>query len=59
MPEDNVCMINNRYFYVFGSLVAFYIPMVVMVLSYALTVQLLSKKARFMLKNAEGDLFRR
>lgn len=59
MPEEDVCMINNRAFYVFGSLVAFYIPMVIMVLAYALTVQLLSKKAKFMVKNAENDLFRR
>lgn len=59
MPHDDECMINNRAFYVFGSLVAFYIPMVIMVLSYVLTVHLLSKKAKFMMKNADGDLFRR
>lgn len=60
MPDPYNCMINNSYFYVFGSLVAFYIPMVIMVLSYALTVRLLSKKAKFITHSrADGDLFRR
>lgn len=36
-----MCVINNRAFFVFGSLVAFYIPMVIMVITYVLTVQLL------------------
>lgn len=48
MPEPRVCVINNRAFFVFGSLVAFYIPMLIMVVTYALTVQLLRKKARFL-----------
>ena len=40
------CVINNRGFAFFGSLAAFYVPMIIMVVSYALTVQLLRKKAR-------------
>ncbi|XP_075235988.1 5-hydroxytryptamine receptor 2A [Lycorma delicatula] len=52
MPEPNKCAINNRPFWVFGSLIAFYIPMVIMVLTYGLTVQLLRKQARFV---AEED----
>lgn len=48
MPEADLCVINNPAFFVFGSLVAFYIPMVIMVVTYALTVQLLRKKARFL-----------
>ncbi|XP_050431907.1 5-hydroxytryptamine receptor 2C isoform X2 [Adelges cooleyi] len=70
MPEPGMCVINNRAFFVFGSLVAFYIPMIIMVVTYALTVQLLRKKARFLLddsfvdgrrngKAAEPHLFRR
>lgn len=39
MPEPGACVINNRAFFVFGSLVAFYIPMIIMVVTYALTVQ--------------------
>lgn len=45
MPEPRACVINNRAFFVFGSLVAFYVPMVVMVVTYVLTVQLLRAKA--------------
>ncbi|XP_052863787.1 D(2) dopamine receptor [Anopheles cruzii] len=59
MPGPNECVINNRAFFVFGSLVAFYIPMVMMVVTYALTVQLLRKKARFLEEHPEGELFRR
>lgn len=42
MPDPGVCVINNRAFFVFGSLVAFYIPMIIMVVTYALTVQVSS-----------------
>lgn len=59
MPKPNECVINNRAFFVFGSLVAFYMPMVVMVVTYALTVQLLRKKARFAAEHPEADQFRR
>ncbi|XP_067118209.1 5-hydroxytryptamine receptor 2A-like isoform X1 [Centruroides vittatus] len=41
----NVCVINNQFFFVFGSLFAFYIPMFIMVTTYVLTVRLLQKKA--------------
>jgi len=43
MPDPGVCVINNRAFFVFGSLVAFYIPMIIMVVTYALTVQVSSR----------------
>lgn len=59
MPHPKVCVINNRAFFVFGSLIAFYIPMIVMVATYVLTVQLLRKKARFAAIHPEGDQFRR
>lgn len=59
MPRPGVCVINNRAFFVFGSLVAFYIPMIVMVATYVLTVQLLRKKARFAAEHPEGEQFRR
>ncbi|XP_011149564.1 5-hydroxytryptamine receptor 2B isoform X1 [Harpegnathos saltator] len=58
-PRPGVCVINNRAFFVFGSLIAFYIPMIVMVATYVLTVQLLRKKARFAAEHPEGDQFRR
>nr|XP_018899668.1 PREDICTED: D(2) dopamine receptor [Bemisia tabaci] len=62
MPDDRECVINNRAFFVFGSLVAFYIPMLIMVVTYALTVQLLRKKARFLETHPGGEsepVFRR
>ncbi|KAK6633536.1 hypothetical protein RUM44_004143 [Polyplax serrata] len=60
MPEPDMCVINNRAFFVFGSLAAFYIPMVIMVITYVLTVQLLRKKARFVAANPDSDCqFRR
>jgi 5-hydroxytryptamine receptor 2 len=60
MPRPGMCVINNRAFFVFGSLVAFYIPMIVMVATYVLTVQLLRRKARFAAsEHPEGEQFRR
>ncbi|XP_059610358.1 D(2) dopamine receptor A [Phlebotomus argentipes] len=59
MPQPRVCVINNRAFFVFGSLVAFYIPMLMMVTTYALTVQLLRRKARFAAEHPESEIFRR
>jgi len=59
MPEPYVCVINNRAFFVFGSLVTFYVPMLMMVTTYALTVQLLKKKARFIAEHPESEVFRR
>lgn len=59
IPQRNVCTINNKQFFVYGSLVAFYIPMVIMVSTYALTVQLLRKKARFAAAHPESEIFRR
>lgn len=46
MPSADECVINNRAFFVFGSLVAFYFPMLVMLLAYSLTAQLLRRKAQ-------------
>lgn len=59
MPKPDKCVINNRAFFVFGSLVAFYVPMLVMVATYSLTVRLLSKKAKFAIQHPEGEIFRR
>lgn len=59
MPKPDQCVINNRTFFIFGSLFAFYVPMVLMVITYALTVQLLKKKARFIIANSENETFRR
>lgn len=57
MPNAGACVINNRAFFVFGSLGAFYLPMLIMVVTYILTVQLLREKARR--DGAQADQFRR
>ena len=44
MPEEHICEMNNKYFLVIGSLLSFYIPMVIMVTTYVLTVHHLKKK---------------
>ncbi|XP_039490741.1 5-hydroxytryptamine receptor 1A isoform X1 [Drosophila santomea] len=59
MPKPNICVINNRAFFVFGSLVAFYIPMLMMITTYALTIPLLRKKARFAAEHPESEIIRR
>ncbi|XP_065208965.1 5-hydroxytryptamine receptor 2C [Planococcus citri] len=63
MPEANLCVINNSAFFIFGSLMAFYIPMIVMSVTFCLTVRLLRKKARFLQQKPgtqqEAPTFRR
>ncbi|XP_034841356.1 5-hydroxytryptamine receptor 2C [Maniola hyperantus] len=59
MPTPDLCVINNRLFWVFGSLVAFYIPMLMMVVSFALTVQLLKSQARLAATPVPGGTHRR
>ncbi|CAH2068988.1 unnamed protein product, partial [Iphiclides podalirius] len=59
MPTPDLCVINNRLFWVFGSLVAFYIPMLMMVVSFALTVQLLKRQALLAATPVPGGTQRR
>nr|AGL76443.1 serotonin receptor [Manduca sexta] len=59
MPTEDLCVINNRLFWIFGSLVAFYIPMLMMVVSFALTVQLLKRQARLAATPVPGGTQRR
>lgn len=47
-PSPDVCAINNKFFFIFGSMSAFYVPMVIMVVTYILTVRLLQRKAKFL-----------
>merc|ERR550532_2106163 len=42
MPNTVTCEMNNETFLIFGSLLSFYIPMVIMVTTYALTIHHLS-----------------
>ncbi|KAL0849849.1 hypothetical protein ABMA28_011787 [Loxostege sticticalis] len=59
MPTPELCVINNRFFWIFGSLVAFYIPMLTMVVSFALTVQLLKRQALLAATPVPGGTQRR
>ncbi|XP_053202611.1 5-hydroxytryptamine receptor 2A-like isoform X2 [Panonychus citri] len=47
MPDPLVCSIDNKYFLIIGAFSAFYLPMMIMVNSYVLTVRLLRRKAKF------------
>lgn len=44
--NDRQCMLKNSSFIIYGSILAFFIPLVIMVISYALTARLLYKKSK-------------
>ncbi|XP_074658232.1 D(2)-like dopamine receptor [Tubulanus polymorphus] len=44
--NDGFCGMFNYHFAIYGSITAFFIPLVVMMITYSLTVNLLSKKAK-------------
>eukprot|EP00092_Neocalanus_flemingeri_P031668 GFUD01034394.1.p1 GENE.GFUD01034394.1~~GFUD01034394.1.p1 ORF type:complete len:463 (-),score=82.11 GFUD01034394.1:47-1435(-) len=44
MPAPNICEMNNEYFLIFGGILSFYIPMVIMVTTYILTIHHLKKQ---------------
>nr|WNH96632.1 5-HT2-1 [Sinonovacula constricta] len=44
--KNGRCMLSNNNFIIYGSILAFFIPLVIMVLSYSLTVRLLYKQAK-------------
>jgi len=44
MPAPDICEMNNEPFLIFGSLLSFYIPMVIMVTTYILTIHHLKKQ---------------
>ncbi|KAG1692302.1 5-hydroxytryptamine receptor 2C [Nymphon striatum] len=59
-PDEFTCSINNAYYWIYGSLAAFYIPMVIMVITFLLTVTTfgrhLLKDEECLLKNGNGDI---
>ncbi|XP_076453478.1 5-hydroxytryptamine receptor 2A-like [Babylonia areolata] len=44
--NDGVCLLTNQHFIIYGSIFAFFIPLTIMVLMYALTVRMLNKQAK-------------
>lgn len=56
--EDKVfvngsCVLNEERFILIGSFVAFFIPLVIMVVTYGLTIQVLQRQATVFLCNAK------
>ncbi|ESO10051.1 hypothetical protein HELRODRAFT_72732, partial [Helobdella robusta] len=46
LNSKSECIISNPNFLVYGSIAAFFLPLVVMLLTYSLTIRLLSQKAK-------------
>ena len=46
LNEDQVCAIMNRHFLIYGSLSAFFVPLIIMLVTYPLSIRLLSIKSR-------------
>ncbi|KAL8620552.1 hypothetical protein ACOMHN_028055 [Nucella lapillus] len=44
--QDGLCLLNNQHFIIYGSIFAFFIPLTIMVIMYALTVRMLNKQAK-------------
>ena len=45
MPPTGVCQINNRYFVIIGSLLSFFLPLIIIITMYCLTTHLLKNQA--------------
>lgn len=56
-PENvlhhNTCAIFNQYFLIYGSLAAFFIPLLIMLIAYSLTIHILNQQARRCAENAK------
>ncbi|KAK7477113.1 hypothetical protein BaRGS_00031599 [Batillaria attramentaria] len=44
--QDGQCSLNNQHFIIYGSIFAFFIPLLIMVVMYALTVRMLNRQAQ-------------
>lgn len=43
---EEMCVLNNDFFIIYGSIIAFFIPLIIMVVTNVLTMQLLNEQAR-------------
>ncbi|XP_077355338.1 5-hydroxytryptamine (serotonin) receptor 2C, G protein-coupled-like 1 [Festucalex cinctus] len=50
---DGSCVLNEKHFILIGSFVAFFIPLVIMVVTYGLTIQVLQRQATVFLCDAK------
>lgn len=52
--QDQQCLLSNQHFILTGSVVAFFIPLTIMVVMYALTVRMLNRQARMCTADEPG-----
>ncbi|XP_070537973.1 5-hydroxytryptamine receptor 2A-like [Ptychodera flava] len=57
--NDRVCALTNDYFKLYGSIVAFFIPLGIVILTYSLTVHKLRKKAQLCCDKPSHTVLRR
>ena len=48
------CAITNRYFLSYGSLTAFFIPLLIMLFAYSLTIHLLKRKSHHVIRRSQN-----
>lgn len=58
LNDDYECGIFNKYFLIYGSLAAFFAPLVIMLVTYSLTIRLLSRRARHLEQRAKEGMRR-
>lgn len=58
LNDDFECGIFNKYFLIYGSLAAFFAPLVIMLVTYSLTIRLLSRRARHLEQRAKEGMRR-
>lgn len=58
LNDDFECGIFNTYFLIYGSLAAFFAPLVIMLVTYSLTIRLLSRRARHLEQRAKEGMRR-
>jgi 5-hydroxytryptamine receptor 2 len=52
--NDGICALANPHFIIYGSISAFFIPLLIMVVTYVLTIRLLHEKAKQCQSSKEG-----
>ncbi|XP_050414111.1 5-hydroxytryptamine receptor 2C [Patella vulgata] len=51
----DMCALNNEHFKIYGSIFAFFIPLVIMIIMYGLTVRMLNKQAKLCGQGSQKD----
>ncbi|XP_046365272.1 5-hydroxytryptamine receptor 2C-like [Haliotis rufescens] len=53
--QNEQCVLDNEHFQTYGSIFAFFIPLVIMIIMYTLTVRMLNKQAKMCSNDKEGQ----